>query len=125
MQRLPPRFGRFGRDVRRIGRNEFTIERAALDRNLQNMGQLFTQMRAIPNVENGKTDGFSLSEVIPGSLFSQMGLRDGDVVSSIGGQDLNDPTQAIALMNNLRSASSLSITIMRRGQPVQLQYQIQ
>ncbi len=123
--RLPPRFGRFRHDVRRVGPNEYMIDRSALDRNLQNMGQLFTQMRAIPNVENGKTDGFSLSEVIPGSLFSQMGLRNGDVVSSIGGQDLNDPTQAIALMNSLRSTSSLSITVIRRGQPVELQYQIQ
>lgn len=119
---MPPRSGR---DVRRVGPNEFTIDRAAVDRNLQNMGQLFTQMRAIPNVQNGKTDGFRLSEVIPGSLFSQMGLRNGNVVSAIGGQDLNDPTQAIALLNSLRNASSLSITVMRHGRPVELQYQIQ
>jgi general secretion pathway protein C len=111
--------------VHRIGPNEFTIDRSAVNRNLQNMGQLFTQMRAIPNVENGKTDGFSLSEVVPGSLFSQMGLHDGDVVTSIGGQDLNDPTQAIALLSTLRNASSLSITVMRHGRPVELQYQIQ
>lgn len=126
MPEFAPRFRRFGRrDVRRVGPNEFTIDRAAVNRHLENMGQLFTEMRAIPDVENGKTDGFKLSEVIPGSLFSQMGLRDGDVVTSIGGQDLNDPTQAIALLNQLRNASSLSITVMRRGQPVQLQYEIQ
>jgi general secretion pathway protein C len=101
------------------------IERAAVDRNLQNMGQLFTQMRAIPNVENGKTDGFRISEVIPGSLFSQMGLRNGDVVSSVGGQALNDPTQAITLLNSLRTSSSLSITVSRHGRPVELNYQIQ
>jgi len=115
----------FGRDVRRVGPNEFIIERAAVDRNLQNMGQLFTQMRAIPNVENGKTDGFRISEVIPGSLFSQMGLRNGDVVSSVGGQALNDPTQAITLLNSLRTSSSLSITVNRHGRPVELNYQIQ
>jgi general secretion pathway protein C len=114
-----------GRDVERVGPNQFVVQRTSVDRNLQNMGQLFTQMRAIPNVENGKTDGFRLSEVIPGSLFSQMGLRNGDVVSAIGGQDLNDPTQAIALLNSLRNASSLSITVMRHGRPIDLNYQIQ
>ena len=122
---MPPRFGRFGRDVRRIGPNEYAIERAALERNLQNMGQLFTQMRAIPDMQDGKSDGFKLSEVVPGSLFQQMGLHNGDVVNSIGGQDLSDPTQAIALLNGLRTASSLSITVMRHGRPVELQYQIQ
>lgn len=114
-----------GRDVQRVGPNQFVISRDAVNRNLQNMGQLFTQMRAIPNMQDGKTDGFRLSEVVPGSLFQQMGLRNGDVVNSIGGQDLNDPTQAIALLNSLRQASSLSITVMRRGRPVELNYQIQ
>lgn len=119
---MPPMFGR---DVERVGPYQFMIHRSAVDRNLQNMGQLFTQMRAIPNVQNGKTDGFRLSEVVPGSLFSQMGLRNGDVVTSIGGQDLNDPTQAIALLNSLRNSSSLSITVTRHGRPVDLSYQIQ
>ncbi len=118
---MPP----MGRDVQRVGPNQFVVSRSSVNRNLQNMGQLFTQMRAIPNMEDGKTDGFRLSEVVPGSLFSQMGLRNGDVVSSIGGQDLNDPTQAIALLNSLRQASSLSITVMRHGRPVELNYQIQ
>jgi general secretion pathway protein C len=122
MPAMPPMFGR---DVERVGPNQFLVHRASVDRNLQNMGQLFTQMRAIPNVEDGKTDGFRLSEVVPGSLFSQMGLRNGDVVTSVGGQDMNDPTQAIALLNSLRNASSLNITVMRHGRPVDLSYQIQ
>jgi general secretion pathway protein C len=124
MAAMPP-MPEFNHDVRRVGPNEFTITRGAVDRNLQNMGQLFTQMRAIPNVQDGKTDGFRISEVIPGSLFSQMGLRNGDVISSISGQDLNDPTQAIALLNSLRSSSALSITVRRHGRPVDLNYQIQ
>ncbi|HEV3110980.1 MAG TPA: type II secretion system protein GspC [Candidatus Binataceae bacterium] len=118
---MPP----MGRDVQRVGPNQFVVSRSSVNRNLQNMGQLFTQMRAIPNMDNGKTDGFRLSEVVPGSLFSQMGLRNGDVVNSIGGQDLNDPTQAIGLLNSLRQASSLSITVMRHGRPVELNYQIE
>jgi general secretion pathway protein C len=119
---MPPMFNR---DVQRVGPNDFVIQRSSMERNLQNMGQLFTQMRAIPDVENGKTDGFRLSEVVPGSLFSQMGLRNGDVVTAVGGQELNDPTQAIALLNGLRNSSSLSITLTRHGRPVSLNYQIQ
>jgi general secretion pathway protein C len=62
---------------------------------------------------------------VPGSLFSQMGLRNGDVVTSVGDQQLNDPTQAIALLNSLRDANSLTITVMRHGRPVELNYQIE
>ncbi len=122
---MPPPAAPYHRDVERVGPNQFVVQRSSVERNLQNMGQLFTQMRAIPDVQNGKTDGFRLSEVVPGSLFSQMGLRDGDVVTAVGGQEMNDPTQAIALLNSLRSASSLSITVMRYGHPVELNYNIQ
>jgi general secretion pathway protein C len=122
---MPPPPAPYRRDVERVGPNQFVVQRSSVDRNLQNMGQLFTQMRAIPDVQDGKTDGFRLSEIVPGSLFSQMGLRDGDVVTSVGGQEMNDPTQAIALLNSLRSASSLSITVMRFGRPVELNYNIQ
>jgi general secretion pathway protein C len=122
MPMMPPMFGH---DVHRVGPHQYVIERSSVQRNLQNMGQLFTQMRAMPNVENGQTDGFKLSEVVPGSMFSQMGLRNGDVVTSVGDQQLNDPTQAIALLNSLRDANSLTITVMRHGRPVELNYQIE
>jgi len=55
------------------------------------MWQLFTQMWVIPNVDDGKTDGFRLSDLIPGSLFSQMGLRDGDVVAVLAARNLTTP----------------------------------
>jgi general secretion pathway protein C len=119
---MPPMFGR---DVHRVGPNQYVIQRSAVERNMRNMGQLFTEMRAIPNVQNGQTDGFKLSEVVPGSLFSQMGLRNGDVVQSVGDQQLNDPTQAIALLNSLRDTNALTITVMRHGRPVQLMYDIE
>lgn len=112
-------------DVHPAGKNNYVIDRSAVQRNLQNLGQLFTQMRAIPNLAGGQTDGFRLSEIQGGSLFQQMGLQNGDVVTSINGQPLNDPTQAIALFNTLRNASNISMEVERGGQPVTLTYNIQ
>jgi len=112
-------------DVHPAGKNNYVIDRSAVQRNLQNLGQLFTQMRAVPNLAGGQTDGFRLSEIQSGSLFQQMGLQDGDVVTSINGQPLNDPTQAIALFNTLRNASNISMEVERGGQPVTLTYNIQ
>lgn len=110
--------------VREVARNEYVINRSTVDHNLQNMGQLFTQMRALPNLENGHTQGFKLSEIVPGSLFQQMGLRDGDVITAVNGQPLDDPTQAISLFNNLRNANSISVTMLRGGRTMQLNYDI-
>jgi general secretion pathway protein C len=112
------------RGVHPMGLNRYQLDRSTVDSNLNNMSQLLTQMRAIPNVQNGKSNGFSLSEIQPGSLFSQMGLRDGDLVTTISGQDLNDPTQAMAMLNQLRNQQNIQIGVVRNGRPVVLNYSI-
>jgi len=110
--------------IHRAAPNQYTVDRATVDHNLQNMGSLLTQMRALPNIENGKTDGFRLSEIQQGSLFQQMGLQDGDVVKNIAGQEINDPMRALELLSVLQNQQSVVIQVVRNGQPVQLNYQI-
>ena len=114
-----------GGGVHSSGQNSYLVDRSTVDSNLNNMSQLLTQMRAIPNLQNGKSNGFSLSEIQPGSLFSQMGLRDGDLVQTISGQDLSgDPTQAVALLNQLRNQHNIQIGLVRNGRPLVLNYSI-
>lgn len=110
--------------VRRMGANSFTLDRPTLNNSLQNMAQLFTQIRAMPNFQDGKTKGFKLSEIQPGSIFQQMGLRDGDVLTTVEGQELSDPSQALMLLNTLRDKESIGISVIRGGRPMQLQYDI-
>jgi|SRR5580704_1830370 type II secretion system protein C len=111
--------------VRQIDPNHYVLARTTLDNNLSNMASLFTQVRAIPNLgANGQSNGFKLSEIQPDSIFQQIGLRDGDVLTDVSGQSVSDPTKAIGLLSTLRSQNSISLTVMRGGQPVQIQYNI-
>ncbi|MFZ1119372.1 MAG: type II secretion system protein GspC [Candidatus Binataceae bacterium] len=111
--------------VREIQPNRYVLDRSTLDNNLNNMAALFTQVRAIPNLgPDGQSHGFKLSEIQPDSIFQQIGLRDGDVLTGVGGQTVGDPAQAFQLLTNLRTQNSVSLTVMRGGQPVQLQYNI-
>src|SRR5262249_23640160 len=68
------RFGPYGAlgsnsGVHRLGSNRYLIGRSTVDRNLSNMGSLFTQIRAVPNLQNGSANGFRLSQIQPGSIF--------------------------------------------------------
>jgi general secretion pathway protein C len=118
--------GRTSRNgVHEIQPNRYVLDRSTVDNNLNNMAALFTQVRAIPNLgPDGQSHGFKLSEIQPDSIFQQIGLRDGDVLTGVGGQSVGDPTKAIELLSGLRSQDSISLTVMRGGQPVQLQYNI-
>ena len=110
--------------VHQVGPTRYVIDRSAVDSNLQNMAKLFTEIRAIPNLQNGASNGFRLSEIQPGSIFDEIGLQDGDVLTTIQGQNLGDPTQAVALLSSLRSRSSISLNVIRNGMSLRLFYNI-
>jgi type II secretion system protein C len=112
-------------NVEDLGDNHYKIPRETLDHSVGNLTQLLTQIRAIPNIQDGKTNGFALSEIEPGSVFDEMGLQEGDVLSSINGQPVTDPSQAMQMMSALRNVTHLSIEVMRDGHMTTLSYQIQ
>ncbi len=112
-------------NVEDLGDNRYKIPRSTVDHSIGNMNQLLTQMRAIPNTQNGKANGFALSEIEPGSVFDEMGLQEGDVLRSVNGQMITEAGQAMQMMNGLRNASQITIQVLREGHPTTLTYQIQ
>ncbi len=110
--------------VHRIAPNRFLLARSTVDADLQNPAPLFTQIRAIPNLQDGAPRGFRLSEIEPGSVFQQIGLQDGDLLTSVSGQPVGDPMKAIAMFQTLHDRSSVTLNVIRAGQPVQLYYSI-
>jgi type II secretion system protein C len=110
--------------VHQLSPNRYLIGRATVDQNLSNMGSLFTQIRAVPNLQNGSSNGFRLSQIQPGSIFQQMGLEEGDILTGAQGQQINDPMRAMALLSALRNSPSISVSVIRNGSPMQLYYTI-
>ncbi len=112
-------------NVEDLGDDHYKIPRDTITHSMGDLAQTLTQIRAVPNVQNGRTNGFALSEIEPGSVFDEMGLQEGDVLSSVNGQQLTNPAQAIQMMGELNNASQISIQVIRDGHPTTLSYQIQ
>ena len=113
--------------VRQVATNRYIVDRTSLNNDMQDMAKLFTEMRAVPNIQNGASNGFALSEIQPGSLFEAMGLHDGDVVTNIAEQPTTDPRKTIAVLESLQSGTnsqSIHLTVLRNGSPVHLSYTI-
>jgi general secretion pathway protein C len=115
----------FDPNVSDMGDNHYQVPKATIDYTMSHLSEMFTQIRAVPNIQNGRTNGFSLSEIEPGSLFDEMGLEEGDVLRSIDGQQMTDPAQAMQMMNMLRNRNQLNVQVYRDGKPVTLTYTIQ
>jgi type II secretory pathway component PulC len=52
-------------------------------------------------------------------------LKDGDIVSSINGIELNDAARAIQTLNSLRNENNIEIQLLRGGQTITLKVNVQ
>lgn len=82
---------------------------------------------ALPVVvrENGKQVGYRLQPQQNSDLLKQAGLEASDVITSINGVSLDDMQNSISALNELRSASQVSIVVKRNGVEIPLNIQLQ
>lgn len=107
-----------------VSDTEYIVDREEVDNALDNMSKLFTQIRAVPHFEGGEATGFRLFAIRRGSIFDKIGLKNGDIIRNINGQAMNDPTRALALLEEMRDASDLSVTVTRNRKEKTLSYTV-
>lgn len=82
--------------------------------------ELASQVQVFPVLENGRFAGVRLSAGRDSALFERSGLKPTDIVTAVNGIPLDGPQRQSELMNSLRDASSLQLTIRRDGREQQL-----
>jgi general secretion pathway protein C len=116
--------GGAGEGVSDVGGGKFVVARAEVDQALGNLDKLFTEIRAVPQFEGGKTTGLKLLSVRQGSLFSKLGLQRNDVLERVNGQPF-DMKKGMEIFGQLKDQDKIAIDLVRDGQKTTLEYQIQ
>ncbi len=104
--------------------NEFNIDRGVVDKILENQAELMRQARIVPVQENGKVVGINLFGVRPDTLLGKLGMENGDRLQTINGFDMASPEKALEAYARLRQADHLTVQVNRRGQNMNLDYNI-
>ncbi|TNE47728.1 MAG: hypothetical protein EP343_18270 [Deltaproteobacteria bacterium] len=94
--------------------DKFSISRATVNGWLANPMQHAMSARIMPHYENGKPGGLRLVWVRKKSLYSQIGLKSGDVVQQINGKTLSVGT-ALGLYSELPYAKQIRVNVIRKG----------
>jgi general secretion pathway protein C len=110
--------------VRQVGENRYELDRSVVDNALGDMSRLATQARIVPSFKNGVANGFKLFAIQPGSLYSSIGVQNGDVIQRINGFEMNSPEKALELYQRLRESSHVTIDLERGGQTIKKEYNI-
>jgi general secretion pathway protein C len=110
--------------IKQVSETKYSVRRSLVDKLLQNQSELIKQARVVPHEENGRVVGVKLYGIRKSSLFGKLGLQNGDMLRTINGFDMSSPDSALEAYTKLRSASNLSLAIVRRGNAVTMDYNI-
>jgi general secretion pathway protein C len=110
--------------VKKIDDNHYEIDKDLVAKVLANPMGVAKGARVVPAVKDGKPDGFKLYAIRPNSVYAKLGLQNGDTLQSINGFDLTSADKALEVYTKLREATSLQVSVTRRGKQEQLSYTI-
>jgi general secretion pathway protein C len=83
-----------------------------------------TQLRAVPEVEDGHAAGFRLFQIKDDSVFRRLGLENGDVVQRVNGQAVADPATLLAFLQRLQTEPRVALQIRRGSERRTLVYDL-
>ncbi len=87
---------------------------------VSNPGSVFRLLRLIPTRQDGQFVGFRVYPARNRALFARIGLRPGDLVTTVNGIPLDNARNSMRALQVLRSANSIRLSVLRGGRPVSL-----
>lgn len=117
--------GTGGGGIQREG-NRFAIPRTEVDKTLENLNEVLTQARCVPNFEGGRPAGYRCFQIVPGSIYDKLGMKDNDVIVAINGEPISDPSKAFTMLTELKNSNtrSIELTLNRNGRILNMNYDI-
>ncbi len=111
----PPTLRRLSNGSYEVARQAVAVEVASLTSG---------RVRAVPRYRDGKCTGFRVMGIVPGSLLEQLGLRSGDVVLAVNGEEIDSSNKALLLVDAMQTKARVTVLVERSGELLSLRYRI-
>ncbi|SMF34269.1 PDZ domain-containing protein [Desulfovibrio gilichinskyi] len=100
--------------------NKLVIDKVEASAVLEDPNAFLSQALFKPNTQNGKTQGFRITNIKRNSMLRKLGLEDGDVLMRINGEMITGPTKLLQVYGSMAGASAIYIDVERNGQILSL-----
>jgi general secretion pathway protein C len=112
--------------VQRLGSDRYAVAREDFEDVAVNPAQLFSQARILPKYVEGEMVGVQLNSIKSGSVFEEMGIRDGDTITELNGIRISSQQDSAKVLRELSGARDITATVMGSdGRTRQVTYEIQ
>jgi general secretion pathway protein C len=105
--------------INQLDEGVYEIDRKMMDELLSNPNDILTKARVVPH-----DDGLRFFAIRPNSIFSKIGIKNGDTLHRINDVALDNVENAFSLFEELKGQSKFSIDLTRRGKRVTYEYTV-
>ena len=101
-------------DIKNEG-NSYRIKKSVRDSMLANISEILTQARAIQIKNPDGSYSFKMTEIVPGSVYSQLGIQDGDIITQINGKKITNLNEVMSLFGKIKDIDQFQLNFKRGG----------
>jgi len=112
------------REIQRVGETSWRVSREELTEQFGNFNQLLTEARMTPHFSAGQPDGFMITNIVKNSFLERIGLRNGDILKGINGQQLNNMDEVMRAYQQLQNEPLLRLDVERGNQTQTFNYEV-
>jgi len=100
------------------------VPRTMLKAYVSDMTKAMRDIGLRPIRRNNQMLGYKVRFIRRGSPFSQLGLRRGDVIKAINGEDIVDFNGPMSVLKTADSIENVTITVLRKNEEKELEYEV-
>ena len=108
--------------IKKIGPHHYEIAKRIMMDNFADPAKLLAQVRFIPSIKDGISNGFMLKNIKKESFLNHIGFEEGDIITKINGHMLNNTFTAIKQFSSLGDHESVFIELSRQNKNIIIKY---
>ncbi len=98
--------------IKRLSDNRFQVSREdVVEMAGRSPAEIFSSARILPKYQEGQMVGIQLNNVKAGSLFEDIGIKDGDVITQFNGIDIDSPQGSAEVLRELTQADVFELQV--------------
>ena len=123
MPPMPPPQRR-GKGVQQISEGHWVMDRSEIDYAVDNLPEIMTKARVVPNFVDGKSNGFRIFAIQEDSIYAKIGLQNGDILRRVNQVDVRDPQNFLQVFQQLKGESRITVDFVRNTEEKTFDYTI-
>lgn len=102
--------------------NSFKIKKNYRDQMVSKMSDILTQAKALQITNPDGSLCFKMTEVVPGSIYTQLNIQENDIICQINGRRIDNLNELMSMLGKIKEIDSMSIGLKRNGMTENLEY---